>query len=418
VPTRPGPPGREHPFFRNLAERRQRRAQRPAPAPAADGDRQAPARPRTFHRTAAHYWHHQRKAAREAGNRYPSFVQVPGPWRVAKLGAAARARQRGRPRDRTLVRAWFEWLFTRPKVLLTRSGSARLAVEVFSVVVVLGTLWGFWVERERREEERQDRRADRINAAWTLIAAAKQEQTGNLGLGDAIGTLRGYGIDDFTGLFLPGAHLNRVQLGQATLIGAMLRESWLEGATLAGAIAFGSDFSKARLRSADLLDAYLLSAHFSGADLQDADASGAVLSAADLTGAELGGANFSGADLSMARLSSARLGRMDFLRFGQAEPRLMPRIGLRNSATVPDRHIAAKFASAILTDARLDGAEAQYADFSDALLRGANLSGTQLSGASLGGADCTDADFSFADMLYVKGLDFAELGGARSAPRP
>jgi hypothetical protein len=87
------------------------------------------------------------------------------------------------------------------------------------------------------------RREDRINSAWTLIAAAKQEQTGNLGLVDAIATLRGYGIDDFTGLFLPGAHLGAVDFAGAKLQGATLLKSNLAGA----------DLSDANLWRADLL---------------------------------------------------------------------------------------------------------------------------------------------------------------------
>jgi hypothetical protein len=108
VPSRTGPPGREHPFFRNLAARRERRADVPLAARAGGAAPQPRRGARTFKRTAAHAWHQQRKAARAAGNRYPSFVQVPGPWRVARLAALARARQRGSPRDRTLLRVWFE----------------------------------------------------------------------------------------------------------------------------------------------------------------------------------------------------------------------------------------------------------------------------------------------------------------------
>lgn len=309
-----GPPGREHPFFRNLAERRQRRAQQPAPVAAAGDAPPKPRYPRTFRRTAAHYWHHQRRAAREAGNRYPSFVQVPGPWRVAKLGAAARARQGDRPLGSVRRVAWLEWLATRPKVLLTRSGIARLAVEAFSVVVVLGTLWGFWNERE-------DRRADRINAAWTLIAAAKQEQTGNLGLVDAIATLRGYGISDFTGLFLPGAYLQGTDLARAVLDSATLRESDLRHADLSGANLFGSDLSGANLAGVDLSGAWAWGAdisgafgghtNFSGADLWFAQLSGAHLRFADFSGANLLEADFSGSDLADADLSGTDLGAAD-----------------------------------------------------------------------------------------------------------
>jgi hypothetical protein len=189
--------------------------------------------------------------------------------------------------------AGFDWLSSRPSALFHRSATARLLLEVIAGLAILVgiaaailTAFQFQLELENREE-------DRVNRAWSLIAAAKEVQ-GNIGLIEALETLNARRID-MSRLEMPGAYLEGVQLEGGRLIRANLKEAVLVLAKL----------SRANLSQADLAGAKLFGANLQQADLLQADLFGADLLQADLFGTNLFGAKLSGANLSRATLSGA-----------------------------------------------------------------------------------------------------------------
>jgi uncharacterized protein YjbI with pentapeptide repeats len=91
--------------------------------------------------------------------------------------------------------------------------------------------------------------------------------------------------------------LNRVNLFQAYLVEAVLREVYLDEANL----------SHATLRKADLSDAKLSKADLRWADLSDAKLNGANLTEASLMEAKLIGTDLSGANLTNAHIASTDL---------------------------------------------------------------------------------------------------------------
>lgn len=161
--------------------------------------------------------------------------------------------------------------------------------------------------------------------------ARSQNQGGSQSL-DATGVqldnayLRGA---DLKQVWMPQAFLRKVDLSEAKLSEAKLSEAKLSGAKLNEA-----DLSKARLNEADLSEAELIRAKLNEADLNKTYFSRANLSGADLSGADLRGADLRGADLSWAKLSGA-----------------------------------------YLSEANLNGTNLSEADLSEADLRGANLRG-------------------------------------------
>ncbi len=98
-----------------------------------------------------------------------------------------------------------------------------------------------------------------------------------------------------------------IQLDNAYLRGADLKQAWMPEASLRGASLSGADLSKANLREVKLSKADLHGASLSGADLSEADLHGAKLNAVSLSGAKLLRASLSKADLSGANLHGATL---------------------------------------------------------------------------------------------------------------
>ncbi|UEM08140.1 pentapeptide repeat-containing protein (plasmid) [Skermanella rosea] len=229
----------------------------------------------------------------------PTITQVPPPWSVIRLAARMGTPYAdGHVPLSRWVGAWLDWLFSRPSALLHQSATVRFLAEFIAGVAIVIALIGFWMDLQSREE-------DRINRAWSLVAAAKEVE-GNVGLIEALETLHAREID-MSQLQVPKAYLFRVKLAGADLSGANL-----SGATLSDA-----DLSEAELRG----KAKLLGTNLSGANLSAANLSEADLLGANLSGAKLGGANLSGAillaaklsraDLSLATLSGANLIRAD-----------------------------------------------------------------------------------------------------------
>jgi uncharacterized protein YjbI with pentapeptide repeats len=219
------------------------------------------------------------------------------------------------------IGAWLDWLLSRPSALLHQSATMRFLAEfIAGMAILVGiaaailTAFQFQLELENREE-------DRVNRAWSLVAAAKEVQ-GNVGLIEALETLNVRGID-MSRLEIPGTYLLEVKLERGMLREANLRLADLRMANL----------SRADLSAANLSSAKLLGANMSGKET--------MLTGANLSGAELPGANLSNADLINTDLSNADL-------------------------------VNATLSNANLARANLNGAN----------LEGANLSGTHLSEAA------------------------------------
>jgi uncharacterized protein YjbI with pentapeptide repeats len=144
-----------------------------------------------------------------------------------------------------------------------------------------------------------------VNRAWSLVAAAKTEGAGNVGLIQAVETLASRGID-LNAIKLPGAYLLQLQAPQTVLGRADLRKAILPGANLRATFLGDADLGGANLILANLSEAILRRAKLVLTDLGRADLSGADLSDAKLSGANFSGANLDRADLSGADLSGAR----------------------------------------------------------------------------------------------------------------
>jgi hypothetical protein len=106
-----------------------------------------------------------------------------------------------------------------------------------------------------------DRKADRDNRAWSLIAAVSGEQViGNIGGGNALEILNSDGVS-LDGIHLPGAWLDNVNLSGAELKFGHFEEAYLVGANLSGA-----DLVEANLSGADLSQAKLSLTNLSAAN--------------------------------------------------------------------------------------------------------------------------------------------------------
>lgn len=153
------------------------------------------------------------------------------------------------------MRAALGWMLTRPQAWWR--GVWVLILEVGGAVLIPIGVVAFVLELGNREE-------DRINRAWSLIAAAKVEGTGNVGLIEAMETLARRGTD-LALIKLPGAYLAGVHLNGASLYEADLR---------------GADLTNADLKQANLIRANLSKANLTFTDLSGTDLTGADLSEA------------------------------------------------------------------------------------------------------------------------------------------
>lgn len=113
------------------------------------------------------------------------------------------------------------------------------------------------------------------------------------------------------GADLAKARLGSVNLPEADLEGARLRDAFLFRAVLAGGRFDCADLREAFLVEADLRDASLAEADLRGTDLRLADLTGANLESADLQAASLCEAHLDGASFRGARLESTDLRRTD-----------------------------------------------------------------------------------------------------------
>src|SRR6202789_1008500 len=133
----------------------------------------------------------------------------------------------------------------------------------------------------------------------------------------------------------------------------------LSGLDLSGRNLADADFTGAALEETNLAGARLDSASFFGADLRRANLTGASMRRADMRGASLRGANLIGADLYEADLREGAIAAKE--RSGNL--RLMQHdIG---ASELP----AAMLNSANLERAKMTGAMAVQADFTDAIMK-------------------------------------------------
>jgi hypothetical protein len=222
---------------------------------------------------AAQHWRRRRHAFRDTGEAMPTITQVPPPWSVIRLAA-----RMGTPYADGHVPlgrwmgSWLDWLFSRPSALLHQSATVRFLAEFIAGVAIVIALVGFWLDLQNREE-------DRVNRAWSLVAAAKEVE-GNLGLIEALETLNARNIG-MSQLQAPKTYLSKVKLAQADLNRANLSGADLTGADLSGARLFMADLSGANLFRANLSGVILSMSDLSGADLRWADLPGDNLSEAD-----------------------------------------------------------------------------------------------------------------------------------------
>jgi uncharacterized protein YjbI with pentapeptide repeats len=184
-----------------------------------------------------------------------------------------------------------------------------------------------------------------------------------------------------------------IDLSNANLSGANLNKADLSESNLSGAILSGVNLSEANLSKVNLSGAILSGVNFNKAILIEANFSGANLSKAILSRANLSGANLRGANLSEAILDGAKfLNRANLYRADLN--------GADLGAAILDR--------AYLMEANLGKAKLDGASLKEASLDKANLSGANLNGADLNGADLNGADFRGAKNLVVPQVKSAQ----------
>ncbi|SIS75048.1 pentapeptide repeat-containing protein [Phaeovulum vinaykumarii] len=147
-------------------------------------------------------------------------------------------------------------------------------------------IFGVWVYKE----ERQTRREEAINWAWSILTTPA---TGNSGKRAALEYLAGQGVS------LRGIDLSCARMGGGWDAKAMSCRAPVDltGLRLRGPNGEGVDLRLSRLDGVDL----------TGADLEDAQMGGARLAGATRSGARLDGADLRAAALSLGKLRGADL---------------------------------------------------------------------------------------------------------------
>jgi uncharacterized protein YjbI with pentapeptide repeats len=201
---------------------------------------------------------------------------------------------------------------------------------------------------------------------------------------------------DLTGSILVGAHMSMTMLDGANMSGALTEAGdgkhiaalmemlqshalWAESDGREGKPAdlSGRDLRELRSLSHRQLTALIApGAMFYGLDLEGASLQGSNLAGADLRGCRLAGADLRGANLSGAKLGNANLHDAKLGPLLISDQRLLP--------------------------ARLDNANARYADFRGADMRRIRMPDADLSYANLTGADVRDCEFGGAIFSGAK----------------
>ncbi len=300
----------------------------------------------------------------------------------------------------------FEWLRTNASILLS------------TLVVVIGALIGLWRwlgdrrdEHEKRREDQhteQEKRAEeRFQSAVTGLGDEKEGA--RIGAAILLRTFLRPGYEQFytqtfdlavANLRLPrtphppedpNTPLPLTTLSQALIV--VFREAFplarnQNKRSPESLDATGIQLDNAYLRGADLKQVWMPQASLRKVDLSGADLSRAKLNEADLSGAKLSGAKLSEAELIRAKLNEAELIRAKL-----------------NEADLNRTY----FNGARLSGADLRGADLRGADLSWAKLSGAYLSEADLNGTNLSEADLSEADLRGANLRGVVGLTKGQL---------
>jgi uncharacterized protein YjbI with pentapeptide repeats len=223
-------------------------------------------------------------------------------------------------------------------------------------------------------------------------------------------------LADLKNVWMPHAYLRRANLkgtdlSQANLSGADLRGAILEGTNLKGTDLSQANLSGADLKGADLKDADLKGADLGdGAKLNDANLSKVILSRAKLNKARLDRANLEGANLEGANLFKANLeganlkeaslcgAKLNGVNLSQA---VLFRANLKGISLRGAKLNKAKLNGAVLVDAILEGAILVEADLSGTDLSQAKLNGSNLEGANLFKANLEGASLRGANLSEV-----------------
>ncbi len=206
----------------------------------------------------------------------------------------------------------------------------------------------------------------------------------------------------------PTSFIGDALQGSAGLVGADLHGIALPHIHLEHA-----NLSRVIFREANLTEAHLSDATLYRADLSGANLSHALLNRSNLRGINLRGADLTGADLSNVHMDLETSGRDGSLvqigRFlypvlrADLSHALLSHAKLRGANLIGADLSRAQLQGADLTKANLSYANLQGADLTEAMLTeaaliGANLQGTDLSGATLTWADLDDADVRSAKV--------------------
>jgi uncharacterized protein YjbI with pentapeptide repeats len=229
-------------------------------------------------------------------------------------------------------------------------------------------------------------------------------------LGQVLKTLRGEQqvsmLQFFSHNGLPATFIGDALQGSSGLIGGDLQQIELPQIQLAQANLSRVNFREANLKEANLSEAILYRADLSGANLSHAR-----LTNTDLRGVNMREANLAGADLSDARLEMERAGR-DAPRV-QVGARLYPalRANLSHALLTGAKLRGANLVGADLSVAQFQGVDLTKANLSYANLQGANLSGATLTKATLVGVNLQGADLTGSTLTWAI-LDEADLRAA------
>lgn len=169
---------------------------------------------------------------------------------------------------------------------------------------------------------------------------------------------------------------------------------------------------EANLKQVWMPQAFLRRADLNGANLGEANLEGAVLTKADLSKADLSGANLRFADLREAGLYEANLTQTDFRRANLGRANLVGAKFHRTNLNASD------LSGADLSGADLSAADLSWIDLSGANLRQADLSLAEISNVNFRGANLSNVNFrganlSLANLEDALSLEDTDLRGVK-----
>jgi uncharacterized protein YjbI with pentapeptide repeats len=204
-------------------------------------------------------------------------------------------------------------------------------------------------------------------------------------------------VVDMTDADLQGANLRNVEAAGAKFWNADLSGACLDGAKARGARFDGANLSSAQMNTADMINADFTEANLTGASLthsllkkavftdaslRDARLLGAAMEQTEVTGADFAGANLMHASLKHVQMSEARWDRVSFRKCD------IYRCNLEGLEIIGADFTKADLMESLLTGSRMIGAK-----FYKAILVRTGLAEIEWENADLRGADMTNAAF-------------------------